>query len=268
MSYELFMSAVVGDADAAKARALLGGFTEMRERHRVTRIQHYEPHDIAIKGLPVIKQLQKERRPAALQWQELHQILVKQPFILHTRTDITDKAQKPPPTNSAAGGEAASNAPAGSGSAQPSALWWTDLPDPQNQQLSFITQRRVLEIADPDAQSILAANKFRPTSNIIEESYSWWLDGVEYTLNRMFQPASLDPAPSVPHLASLEPFAPFWVLLVRAKVDSLPAATMPARMKQGQAHLVQARDRLLGVFDFRAFDRRCHDTRIQEARTA
>ncbi|KAK4122512.1 hypothetical protein N657DRAFT_575335 [Parathielavia appendiculata] len=268
MSYELFMSAIVGDTDAAKARALLGGFTEMRERHQITRVQHYELHDTAAKGLPTIKQIQKERRPTAPQWHELHQILAKQPFILQMRTDITDEAQKKAP-NAAAGGEAASNAPAGSDSGQPCALRWTDLPDPQNPQFPFITQRRVLDIADQDAQTILAANKFRATSNIIEESYSWWLNGVEYSLTRMFQLAlDADPSAQVPDLASLKPFAPFWILIVRAKIDSLPTASMPTRMKQAQAHLAQARDRLLGIFEFKVFDRRCHDTRIQETRTA
>jgi mediator of RNA polymerase II transcription subunit 18 len=87
----------------------------------------------------------------------------------------------------------------------------------------------------------------------------------------MFQ-LPLDPGPAapqqVPDLASLEPFAPYWILTVRAKVDSLPTATMPSRMKQGQAQLVQVRERLEGVFEFKVFDRRCHDTRIQETRTA
>jgi hypothetical protein len=158
MTYELFMNAIVSGADEAKARALLGGFTEMRERHQVTRVQHYEPEDTAVKGLPTIKQLQKERRPTAPQWQELHQILAKQPFILHVRTDTTEEAQKA--LNASAAAATSPGAGSGSVSVIP-AVRWTDLPDPPNPQLPFITQRKVLDIADPDAQSILAANKFK-----------------------------------------------------------------------------------------------------------
>jgi hypothetical protein len=41
-------------------------------------------------------------------------------------------------------------------------LRWNDLPDPTNRQIDpSITQRRVLEIADPRAEKILAENKFR-----------------------------------------------------------------------------------------------------------
>jgi len=71
----------------------------------------------------------------------------------------------------------------------------------------------------------------------------------------------------VPNPSSLEPVGLIWVLYVRAKIDSLPPTNMPDRMTQGQTHLVQIRERLLGVFDFKVFDRRCHDTRIQQART-
>lgn len=93
MPHEMFLSAVVRDADVPKARALLGGFTEMRERHQYTRIQHYEPQDLAVKGFQAIKELQKERGPNVSQWQELHQILVRQPSTLQVRISVTEEMQ-------------------------------------------------------------------------------------------------------------------------------------------------------------------------------
>lgn len=94
MPHEIFLSAVVADADALKARALLGGFTETSgQHHQFTRVQHYEPQDATVKGFATIKQLQKERAPTTQQWQELHQILAKQPSILQVRTDVTEEVQ-------------------------------------------------------------------------------------------------------------------------------------------------------------------------------
>lgn len=45
---------------------------------------------------------------------------------------------------------------------KPCAVRWADLPDPTNRQVDpAITQRRVLEIADPRAEKVLADNKFK-----------------------------------------------------------------------------------------------------------
>lgn len=44
---------------------------------------------------------------------------------------------------------------------KPHLLRWTDLPDPQNLRLPFITQRKIVEIADPRAEKILLENKFK-----------------------------------------------------------------------------------------------------------
>jgi mediator of RNA polymerase II transcription subunit 18 len=77
--------------------------------------------------------------------------------------------------------------------------------------------------------------------------------------------ASLNPDPvalqQVPNPGTLQPVGNFWILYVRAKVDSSPAATMPDRVKQAQAQLVRVQEQFKGVFDFPVFDRRCHDTR-------
>lgn len=145
------MTAVVAAADVANARTLVGAFTEMRERRQFNRIQHFEPQDLAIKGLPKAKELQKERAPNGALWQELHQILVKQPSTLQVRTRITDEV------NSAQAGEAVAIAVN-----KPRVLRWTELPDPSSSRIPpFITQRRILEISDGRMEQILADNRFK-----------------------------------------------------------------------------------------------------------
>lgn len=91
MTHEIFMTAVVPGEDAIKARAILGGYTEMRERRRFTRVRHQTREEFGIKGLPTIKELQKERGPNAQVWQELHQIFVRQAYTIQERVDVTDE---------------------------------------------------------------------------------------------------------------------------------------------------------------------------------
>ncbi|KAL2260273.1 hypothetical protein VTK26DRAFT_5759 [Humicola hyalothermophila] len=254
MPHDIFLAAVVLNPDVPKARALLGGFTEMRERHQFTRIQHYVPKDAVIKGFSNIKELQKERGPNAAKWQELHQILARQPSTLQVRTIITDEVQ-----SSISSGEQ-KTIPAD----RPRLLRWTELPDPPSQWIPpFITQRKIVEIADQKVEKVLSDSQFKAVSNLVDESYHWWLNDVEYTLTRTFIAAldSSDQAASqqqVPNIAGLEPPADFWLLYVRSRVESTPE-----RMQQAHAQLVRIREQLMGVFDFKVFDRRCHDSRVQ-----
>jgi mediator of RNA polymerase II transcription subunit 18 len=106
---------------------------------------------------------------------------------------------------------------------------------------------------------------------LIEESYRWWSNGIEFCLTRLFAvPPSPNPATprQIANPATLEPVGTNWFLYVYAKVDPNPIATMPARMKEGQDTLVQIKKRFRGVFEFMVFDRRCRDTRLQEPRRA
>lgn len=90
MPHEIFMTAVVADLDAAKARAVLTGITETSERHRYTKVRHLHRGDAAPKSLDKLKELGKEpRNPNAPRWQELHQILLAQSYILQERVDVT-----------------------------------------------------------------------------------------------------------------------------------------------------------------------------------
>jgi hypothetical protein len=90
MPHEIFMTAVVPDADATKARSVLTGVTETRERHRYTKIRYMQRDDASPKSLDKLKELGKEpRNPNAARWQELHQILLAQSYIVQERVDIT-----------------------------------------------------------------------------------------------------------------------------------------------------------------------------------
>ena len=96
------------------------------------------------------------------------------------------------------------------------------------------------------------------------ESYHWWLNNIEYVLTKAHAlPATASqeqpPAPSsqeVPDADWLTALAPFWVLDVRAQVESKPEP-----IQSGQEQLAQVQQRLLGVFEFKSFDRRAFDTR-------
>lgn len=91
MTHESFLAATVLEEDGTTARAILRGVTESHERHYFTRVQHYKPPDATPRGLPTFKQLQKEQKPTTVHWQELHQILEKQPSVVQVRTDITEE---------------------------------------------------------------------------------------------------------------------------------------------------------------------------------
>ncbi|KAK0625965.1 mediator complex, subunit Med18 [Immersiella caudata] len=250
MPHEVFLTAVVKDADAIKARGVLAGITEMKERHHYLLVRHLE-RDAANRDpkiLNKLKEYQKERGPNAARWQEFQQILAKQEYIIQEHIDVTREV------GNANGGEISLTFPP----SKPHLLRWNDIPDPPGKAFpEFITQRRILEISDPRLEKILPDIKFVPRSTCIEESYKWWLDNLEYSLTKYIP----IPPGQTPNLAALEPVVPFWILYVRSQTDS-----SPERMKESQIALAGVRERLLGVFDFKAFDRRAHDTRIMGQR--
>ncbi|KAK4195244.1 mediator complex, subunit Med18 [Triangularia verruculosa] len=246
--HELFLSSVIKEDEVPKILALIGGFTEMRERHQFTRVQHFEPSP-AVKGLATIKDLQKERNISVPHWTELHQILVKQPCTIQLRTRITDSEM-----DTAKKGEAVTIP-----HDRHRLLRWTELPDPPSQRLPpYITQRKTVEIIDTRLEKILAENKFTRVSNIFDESYHWWqADYTEFALTRTWIAEDSLPADKVMNLAVQEPYAPYWMLNVRTLVES-----SPERMQQAQTQLEKVRDQFRDVLDFKVFDRRAMDTRI------
>lgn len=96
----------------------------------------------------------------------------------------------------------------------------------------------------------------RRTSNVYEESYDYRRGKLTYSLTKQ---SLIDPSAGsdeIPNLATTEEFAPFWLLHVRAVVESKAEA-----MQQAVARLAAVREELMGVFAFKAFDRRALDTR-------
>jgi len=90
LPHELFLTAVVPDQDAGKARAVLQGITEMRERHQYTFVRHLHRDDSNPRTLDKLKNYyQREKGPVAVRWKELHDILSKQQYIMQEQIDIT-----------------------------------------------------------------------------------------------------------------------------------------------------------------------------------
>jgi mediator of RNA polymerase II transcription subunit 18, fungi type len=98
-----------------------------------------------------------------------------------------------------------------------------------------------------------------PRSGALLESYHWWLNNIEYVLSKVHTiPAdAYSQETAIPDLDSATPLAHFWILEVRAQVESKPEL-----IQSGQDRLAQTQKRLLGVFEFKVFDRRAFDTRI------
>ncbi len=96
---------------------------------------------------------------------------------------------------------------------------------------------------------------------MIEESYHWWSGNVEYTLARLNTLPSREGAAfnEIPRPESITPLDPTWILFVRMQVE-----TNPERMQQAYAKLLRIQETLLGVFEFKVFDRRTWDTRDTE----
>ena len=117
----------------------------------------------------------------------------------------------------------------------------------------------------PALLSLLPPSPDRPCSKksqAIEESYKWWRDGVEFSLVRILAlpPTLLSPdsAQTFPLLADLPAVAPMWMLYARVVA---PEST-PAQVGQCIEQLNDIHAKLFGVFDFKLFDRRVHDTRF------
>ncbi|KAK4164967.1 mediator complex, subunit Med18 [Cladorrhinum sp. PSN259] len=245
--HDIFITAVVHDDDILKARAILAGATKSQEYHYFMRTQHFEPTDTSVKGLPLHKELIKERNAHTPLWNELNSILLKQAYTLQVRTKVNQDE-----IDSAKNGASPIIPPT-----RVRVLKWCEMPDPPSQHLApWISQRRALDILDPKVEKVLLDNRFRRTSNIYIESYEYRKGRLTYTLTKTWP---IDPSiasDEVPNLASQENYASFWMLHVRALVESKAEA-----MREAHVKLAQVREELMGVFAFKAFDRRAMDTR-------
>ncbi|KAK0612799.1 mediator complex, subunit Med18 [Bombardia bombarda] len=262
MLNEIFLTAIVADAEAQKARTILAGITEMREQHHITKTRHLR-RDLAVSGLPTIRQLQKgpagpagQKTPNAAAWQELHSAFLRQSYIIQRRLDITDDVLQPASTGA--------TGPVAPPAAKIPYLRFTDVPDSVNPIDEPHTKRRALEISDRRLDVILAENRFTVFNEYIEESYHWWQNDVEFALTRYYllpQTPSTGPgndpaaAPKL-SLDIMEPLGDWWFLYARVQVDSKPES-----LQEGHVKLRHVRHDLRGIFEFKVFDRRVHDTR-------
>jgi mediator of RNA polymerase II transcription subunit 18, fungi type len=107
-------------------------------------------------------------------------------------------------------------------------------------------------------------------SESIEESYTYFRDNIEYSLVQ-YRPlpalpgADGQPLPlqSMPPWDEIDPVDPAckWILFVRSHVLE---DNSPEKMQKAHEELMAIRDELLGVFEFKIFDRRAHDTRLTQ----
>jgi mediator of RNA polymerase II transcription subunit 18 len=145
-------------------------------------------------------------------------------------------------------------------SLKPGVLRWNDFPDATGSRV--VAQRKVVEIQDQkNLTQTLEENDQKFKSELIEESFSYYRDNIEYSLMRLHglpnAKAAMAPAQSLPPWADLQPVSDEWILYIKAIVVD----ATPETMQHAVDALMSIRVDLTGVFDFKVFDRRVHDTR-------
>ncbi|CAK7234833.1 hypothetical protein SEUCBS140593_009080 [Sporothrix eucalyptigena] len=277
--HELFITAVVPDADIERAKALLQGLSGMTARHNVTRVLYFAGPQQP-RGLAVKRSIPQPIQPAQGRlWAELHQQMVRQSFVLQARYPVNVGELGAPASSSP--GSAAIVA----GSA-PGTLRWTDLPDPTGGNsatgiVRLATQRKKIELVETrNLPAILTDNGHHFKSELIEESFLFYNNGNEYALVRYHRLPSAAPAapgtlptpltslPSWDDITGNSPSSSIpsvdpsrqWLFFVRRHVVG---DTSPEKMKKALDELEAARVQLTGIFAFKPVDRRAHDTRIE-----
>lgn len=250
--HELFLTASVPGNDVLAARSVLQGYCAMPEVHQLTRVLHYTGPDRP-SGFKKVGDL--DGTPNRRLFNDLHQYLTKQSYIMTVRYQLNEDE-----FGQEVGGSSSLDQRQGT-------LRWTDIPDPVPPQVLHV-QRKMLDIRNQDRLiTILGQNAHTIKAECIEESYTWCRDSVEYTLERMYIYPGEDPLVPIrqteprtflPAFSDLRPLSSNWMLRAKAFVSE----PTPERMAQAAGALAAARADLLGVFNFRQFDRRVHDTRV------
>ncbi|GAB0133334.1 hypothetical protein EsDP_00001746 [Epichloe bromicola] len=284
--YELFLTALVEDSDFEAACAFLCGFCDMRlPWEKVDRVLYFQgpPQPAGITNQSSIEK-RFMRKDTALLWKELHQNLSRQSCILQARYEV-DKELDLEPTGS----------PMDLDNLQ-GVLRWADFPDPPHGR-PLITQRKTVEIWEQEKlPSILRDNNFRYRcvvvvhdprlitdfcnrfkTEVLEESYYFFRGDVRFVLLRHLFTRGIEdytplearggqqPAPAT-MLSAWEATTPVdsqkrWFLLVKRHVVQ---DNNPDEIRKAQDQLLSIRGELEGAFEFRAIDRKVHDTRIAQ----
>ncbi|KAM3444774.1 hypothetical protein NHJ13734_001124 [Beauveria thailandica] len=253
--YEVFLTSVVEDADFTSACSILEGLCSMKAWESVVRIIYYHgPQRPA--GLSNQTSIEKPiRKNVAPLWRELHQNLSRQSFIIQTRYEVLKDRDF---------GECAKPAEL---DATPGILRWADFPDPAHGK-PLLTQRKMVELWDQRAlPSLLRENHHRFKGEVIEETYRFFRDEVEFSLTKQYflhpieGQAVVAPVTQLPAWDKLTPvdMQRRWIMQVRTHVLQ---DNKPDEIRKAQDKLMALRNELDGVFDFRTIDRKVHDTRI------
>ena len=147
--YEIFLTALVEDADFAAACSVLSGLCGMSPWESIHRVLYFQgPGRPA--GISNQSSIEKPmRKDAALLWKDLHQNLSRQSFVLQTRYEVIkdrDMGPNASPTNL---------------DTLPGILQYTDFPDPPRGQ-PLLTQRKKVELWEQKRlSSIMRDNGYR-----------------------------------------------------------------------------------------------------------
>ncbi|KFH42801.1 Mediator of RNA polymerase II transcription subunit-like protein [Hapsidospora chrysogenum ATCC 11550] len=263
--YELFLTALVEDADFKAACSVLSGLCGMAPWESVTRVLYFQGPPKP-SGISNHSSLEKPfRKDTAYLLKELHQSLSRQSFIIQARYEILKDRDMGPTA-----------APADLDST-PGMLRWTDFPDPPHGRPN-ITQRKKIEVWEQKKiPTLLSDNSYTFKTENLEEIYRFYRDDIEYCLFRQYFVRPIDDymplehrntQPSPPHstLPAWESLVPVdsqdrWILMVKAHVVQ---DNKPDEIRKAQDQLLSIRGELDGVFDFRAIDRKVHDTRVAQ----
>ncbi|PFH59787.1 hypothetical protein XA68_11895 [Ophiocordyceps unilateralis] len=261
--YELFLTALVEQADFQAACAVLGGLCAMPPWHTLSRVLYFQgpPKPSGIANQASIDK--PVRKDAAFLWKDLHQSLSRQSFVVQARYDIARDVDL---------GASASpmdlDATAG-------ILRWADFPDPPHGR-PLLTQRKMVEIWEQKKlPSIMGDNHLQYKTETIEEECRFFRDDIEFRLTRQYllhpirdytplesrtQPPS-GPTSSLPEWEALTAVDKQrrWILHVKTHVLQ---DNKPDEIRKAQDRLMSIRTELDGVFDFKTVDRKVHDTRI------
>ncbi|KLU87134.1 hypothetical protein MAPG_06138 [Magnaporthiopsis poae ATCC 64411] len=182
---ELFLTSFVKDgADFERASAVLHGLANMNGWESLHRVLFFAG-PLPPKGFNVTRSIPTSARTQQQQmalWSGLHQVLQKISHVLQLRYEVFRDRDFAPegemPTMPAEGPDAELNKASGT-------LRWTDFPKPTENQP--VISRKKIEITDQkNLIAIVKDNNHRLKSEAIEESVSYFIDGVEISLVRYY----------------------------------------------------------------------------------
>lgn len=141
--YELFLTALVEEADFSTACSVIEGLCGMQPWETIHRVLYFQGPQGQPVGLPNHASMGlSDPRP----WKELHANLSRQAFITQVRYDLHDFKNKTPDVVMGNTSDSVPSAASASNlDAFPGMLRWTDFPDPPHGRPN-ITQRKKVEI--------------------------------------------------------------------------------------------------------------------------